>query len=149
MKDITGYFARLKTDPESGTIGVSFPDHPNIVTFGYDREHALEMAEEALNAALESEFDRNLPLPKPTKKLKAGKGEEVVFILLAAEVRTAFLIRSWREAAGLSQRQMAKRLAISTQAYQRMERPGRSNLTVSTLTRVASVLNKEFIMDAR
>ena len=104
------------------------------------------MAAEALNATLETEFDRNMPLPVPSKKPRSKKGMQAVFIPLDPEVRTAFLIRSWREEAGLSQSQMAKKLAISTQAYQRMERPGRSNLTVATLDRIASALGKRLVI---
>jgi len=149
MEYPNGYYAVLCVDPQSGKIGVRFPDHPNIITYGHDREHAVEMAEEALNATLETEFDRNLPLPKQSKRPKAGNGEEIVFIPLAAEVRMAFLLRAWREETGLSQTQLAKRLGISTQAYQRMERPGRSNLTVATLTRIAEALGKRLIIEAR
>ena len=125
---------------------MEFPDHPNIVTYGNDREHAVEMAAEALNATLETEFNRNMPLPKPSGKPKARKGKEPIFVPLDSEVRTAFLIRGWREQAGLSQSQMAKRLGISTQAYQRMERPGRSNLTVAALDRIAAALGKQLVL---
>lgn len=64
-------------------------------------------------------------------------------------VRMAYLLRSWREEAGLTQRQMAHRLGASYQAYQRMERPGRSNLTVQTLDRVARALHRELHIDLR
>ena len=149
MRDVTGYFAVLVPDRESGTIGVLFPDHPTIVTYGADREHAVEMASEALNAALESEYDRHRPLPRPRGKPKTKPGQEAVFVPLDPEVRTAFLVRGWREDRGLSQPQMAKRLGVSTQAYQRMERPGRSNLTVDTLSRIAGALGKTLVLDLR
>lgn len=149
MDDITGYYAFLIPDKSSGTVGVVFPDHPGVVTYGNDREHALEMAAEALNASLESEYDRNRPLPAARKKPKAQKGREAVFIELDPEIRTAFLVRSWREKSGLSQAQMARRMGISTQAYQRMERPGRSNLTVATLSRITAALGKQLIVEAR
>ena len=146
--DINGYWALLYKDPEDGTINVEFPDHPNIVTYGNDREHAIEMANEALNATIETEFDRSLPLPRPSRKPTGKRGQEVVFIHLSPELRTAFLLRSWREDAGLSQSEIAKKLGISTQAYQRMERPGRSNLTVATLDRVASAIGKKLLIEA-
>lgn len=149
MRDVIGYWAILYRDPEDGTINVEFPDHPNIITYGTDRDHAIEMASEALNATLETEFDRNLPLPDPSSRPRTRKGQESVFVHLAPEVRTAFLLRVWREEAGLSQGQLARRLGISTQAYQRMERPGRSNLTVATLDRIASALGKHLVLEAR
>ncbi|MCL4233738.1 MAG: type II toxin-antitoxin system HicB family antitoxin [Deltaproteobacteria bacterium] len=148
MNDITGYWALLYEDPEDGTIVVEFPDHPTVITYGNDREDAIEMGREALNAALESDYDRHVPLPTPSNKPRAKKGHESVFIPLEPDVRTAFLVRGWREASGLSQSQMAKRMGISTQAYQRMERPGRSNLTVATLDRIAHAVGKRLVLNA-
>ena len=148
MSDVKGYWAILYRDPEDQTINVEFPDHPNIVTYGKEREHALEMAAEALNTTLEVEFDRRLPLPQPGRKPKTKKGREAHFIPLDPEVRTAFLVRGWREEQRLSQSQVAGKLGISTQAYQRMERPGRSNLTVATLIRIASALGKQLVLSA-
>ena len=77
----------------------------------------------------------------------AKAGQKVVFILLEAEVRTAYMLRDWREQAALTQKELAKRLNISYQAYQRMERPGRSNLTVNTLDRVAEALHRELVIE--
>ncbi len=148
MNDITGYWAVFYEDPEDGTIVVQFPDHPTVITYGTDREDAIEMGREALNAALESDYDRHVPLPAPCNKPRAKKGQEPVFIPLEPDVRTAFLVRGWREAGGLSQSQMAKRMGISTPAYQRMERPGRSNLTVATLDRIAHAVGKRLVLHA-
>ncbi len=147
-QDINGYWAILYEDPEDGTFNIEFPDHPNIVTYGQDREHAVEMAHEALNATLETEFDRNLLLPTPTRRPSKKKGQEVVFVRLSPDIRTAFLLRSWRESAGLNQSEVARRMGISTQAYQRMERPGRSNLTVGTLDRIATAIGKKLFIEA-
>lgn len=149
MKKIpTGYFAVIFEEKQSKTFGVRFPDLPGIVTYGHSFDEAVENAQEALEVALETDFDRDQPLPickKPTPK----KGEKVVFITLEPEIWMAYLLRSWREKAGLSQKQLAQKLEISFQAYQRMERPGRSNLTVNTLTRIARALNKELVFDVR
>lgn len=149
MRDVTGYWAVLYRDPEDGTVNVEFPDHPNIITYGNDREHAIEMASEALNATLETELDRGLSLPEPSGKPRAKRDREVIYVSLLPEVRTAFLLRSWREQAKLTQKEVAKRLSITTQAYQRMERPGRSNLTVASLDRIARALGKELVLELR
>ncbi|MBM4356115.1 MAG: helix-turn-helix transcriptional regulator [Deltaproteobacteria bacterium] len=57
----------------------------------------------------------------------------------------AYVLRDWREDAGLTQQEVAARLGVSYQAYQRMERPGRSNLTVATLDRIARALQRELV----
>lgn len=147
MKNISeGYYAAIFYEKSSKTYGIRFPDFPGIVTFGHSVDEAVEMAHEALSAALESDFDREQTLPKG-RKPKCKKGEKVIFVPLEPEIKMAYLLRQWREAAGLSQEKLAQRLGISFQAYQRMERPGRSNLTVATLQRIAQALNKKLIVD--
>lgn len=143
-----GYYAVLFREPESKTIGVRFPDHPSVISYGRDWNEAEENAREALSAALEAEFERGATLPKPSKP-KARKCERIVFVSIDPEVRTAYLLRAWRERAGLTQKQIATQMGISYQAYQRMERPGRANLTVETLKKIAKVLRGELILDLR
>ncbi len=38
-----GYFAVLYREGKSGTIGVRFPEHPGVTTYGQDYEDAPEM----------------------------------------------------------------------------------------------------------
>jgi predicted RNase H-like HicB family nuclease/DNA-binding XRE family transcriptional regulator len=149
MRVPEGYYAVLFREPESKTIGVRFPALPGVITYGRDWEEAEEMAREALNAALETDFDRNLKLPPPGRKPRARQGERVVFVRLDPEVRMAYLLRWWREQKGLTQRAVARRMGVTYQAYQRMERPGRSNLTVSTLERVAEALGGRLVIELR
>jgi len=144
-----GYFAILKKDRESGTILVSFPDHPHINTFGTDHNHAVEMAEDALNETLIVEFERGLEVPEDSKRPRPTTGREVVFIPLRPAVRMAFLLRKWRAEAGMTQARMARAMGISYQSYQRMERPGRANLTVAMLDRIAHVLGKRAVVELR
>ncbi len=148
MKVPEGYYAILFHEPESDTVGVRFPAHSGIITYGRGWEEATEMAREALSAALEAEFERGASLP-PARRPKAKRGERLVFVRLDPEVRTAYLLRSWREEAGLTQKEMARRMDITYQAYQRMERPGRSNLTVATLEKVAEALDRKLVLDLR
>lgn len=140
----SGYYAVFWVDERGNTL-VRFPQHPGVHTFGRDPEEAEEMAREALNAALEADFERGVRLPV-LRKPRTRPGERAVLVPLDAEIRMAFVLRAWREEAGLTQQAMAGRLGISYQAYQRMERPGRSNLTVSTLDRVARALDRELVI---
>ncbi len=143
-----GYFAILSKDKRSGSIVVKFPDHPNIVTYGHDWAHAEKMAEEALSSTLEVAFERGFILP-PMKEVRARKGQRVIFVRMAPEVYAAYLIRKWRASSGLTQKQLAAKLGIAYQSYQRMERPGRANLTLETLQNIAKALNKELVLDLR
>ena len=143
-----GYYAILFEDPASGAVGVRFPEHPGVITYGQDDDDAEEMACETLGAALETDFDRGLVLP-PSQEPTTKQGERVVFVPLEPDIRMAYLLRGWREEAGVTQKDMAQRMGISTQAYRRMERPGRSNLTVSTLNRVARALGRRLVLELR
>ena len=143
----SGYYAVLRAD-DDGNVLVRFPQHPGVNTFGRDWEEAEDMASEALNVALESDFDRGIKLPA-LRKPRVGKDERVVLVPLEAEVRMAFVLREWREDAGFTQQEMASRLSVSYQAYQRMERPGRSNLTVSTLDRIARALDRDLVISVQ
>ena len=140
----SGYYAVLGSDGE-GNVLVRFPQHSGVNTFGRDWAEAEDMAVEALNLALESDFERRFKLPA-LRKPRVRKGERAILVPLDAEVRMAYVLRQWREDSGLTQQEMASRLGISYQAYQRMERPGRSNLTVATLDRIARALDRELVI---
>ncbi|MBF0104646.1 MAG: type II toxin-antitoxin system HicB family antitoxin [Deltaproteobacteria bacterium] len=140
-----GYFCVLCKEKKSKTIAVHFPAHPGIITYGHDWEEAVEMAREALSALLETEFERGQVLPKSTRP-KVKNGDRLIFIPIEPEIKMAYLLRTWREDSGLTQKQLAQKLGVSYQAYQRMERPGRSNLTVSTLQKIANSLDKELVL---
>lgn len=134
-----GYFAILEKEPESGHITIDFPEHENICSSGLDWKHAEEMAHEALNVTLEEEFKVGFKLPKASKP-KAKKGQKVIFVPLRLDLQIAFLLRESREAAGLTQAEMARRLGIKQQSYQRYERPGQSNISLKTLDNIAKAL---------
>lgn len=68
-----GFPAILRKDGKY--ITVSFPDIPEAHTFGKDREHALEMAQEALEVALDFYFEDQRPVPAPSK---AKRGQVIV-----------------------------------------------------------------------
>ena len=141
---LSGYYAVLRADGE-GNILVRFPQHPEVNTFGRDWGEAVDMAKEALNVALESDFERGVKLPA-LRKPRLRKGERAILVPLEAGVRMAYVLRQWREESEFTQQEMASRLGISYQAYQRMERPGRSNLTVATLDRIARALDRELVI---
>jgi len=66
-----GYPVNFRKDGDS--ITVSFADIPEADTFGNDRDHALEMAKEALETAMEFYFDdqRQVPMPSQPRRGQA------------------------------------------------------------------------------
>lgn len=115
---------------------VTFPDLENIVTFGATLEEALQNAEDALNGCMASDFERNFTIPEPS----TVAGEDVHFITVAPHIAVAIMLRKLR--AGASQAEIARKLNITYQVYQRLENPRKANPTVKTLEKIARVFGK-------
>ncbi|GFO53852.1 antitoxin [Geomonas sp. Red276] len=52
---------------EEGGFVVTFPDIPEAITQGEDRDDALAWGQEALGAALEVYVDKRIPVPYPSR----------------------------------------------------------------------------------
>ncbi|MBZ0273069.1 helix-turn-helix domain-containing protein [bacterium] len=144
-----GYWAILEDDPDDNDVYVSFREHPNIITYGTGEKHAIEMAEDALNVTLEYEFEKGYEVPETTRRPRVGAGKRAVFVPLRPAIRMAFLLRKWRKEAGFTQSRMARALGVTYQSYQRMEKPGRANITIEMLDRVAHALGKKAVVELR
>lgn len=121
---------------EDDAFLVTFPDMENVVTFGTTIEEALRNAEDALNGCLASDFERNFSIPEPSRIT----GEDIHPITVAPHVAVAIMLRTLR--ADASQVEIARRLNISYQVYQRLEDPRKANPTLKTLEKIARVFGK-------
>ena len=126
------YNCTIKKDGD--ILIVQFPDMPNIQTFGTSHEEALAMAKEALEGCLESDISRGIPIPPPLY----SKGYPVT---VSSHIALSLQLRELRGAQ--SQTDIAKKLGLSYQAYQRLENPRKSNPTIKTLERIAHVFDRE------
>lgn len=129
---IVEYVAKIKK--EDGAYVVSFPDFPNVNTYGETRAEAVAYAHEALNGALEIDFERGFSLPSPSKL----SGRNTVAVRVQPNIAIAYQLRRLRR--DQTQAEIAKRIGISYQAYQKLENPRKCNPTVKTLERVSSAL---------
>ena len=116
---------------------VKFPDMTNIQTYGNTHEHALAMAKEALEGCLECDISRGYPIPSPAYK----KGYPVT---VAPHIALSLQLRELR--GEQSQTDIAKKLGLSYQAYQRLENPRKANPTVKTLEKIADVYGRELVI---
>lgn len=128
------YSAKIKKS-EEGFI-VSFLDFKNINTWGETLELALKNAEDALNGCLESDFERGFQIPDPTE----GKGKNIFNIPVKTHIAVALMLRKLR--ADQTQKDIARKLRISFQVYQRLENPRKANPTIKTLEKVAAAYGK-------
>ena len=129
------YYAILKKT--EGVYLVSFPEFKNISTYGETKEEALFNAEEALNGAIESDFERGFTLPQP----KVNKKSNAHAIKVHPHIEIAYQLKILRK--GKSQVSIAKKLGISYQAYQKLENPRKCNPTNKTLEKIGDVLGKK------
>ena len=106
------YPARIVKDEES--FLVTFPDLENVVTYGATLGEAILNAEDALSGCLASDFERNFTIPEPSSTI----GEDTHPITVAPHVAVAIMLRKLR--ADASQGEIARRLNISYQFYQRL-----------------------------
>jgi antitoxin HicB len=137
------YPARTRHISEDKSYLVEFPDLPGCLTEGAALEEAKQNAKEALTGYLSSVFERNLKIPDPS----VLKGKNIHNIEPEPEVAVPILLRKLRETRKLTQGDIAKVLGISYQAYQRLEKPGKSNPTLKTLERLAKVFNKDLRLE--
>ena len=137
------YPAIIKYAARDKSYLVEFPDLPGCLTEGETIEEAHRNAREALTGYLASIFERNLKIPEPTRQ----KGRNVHLIEPEPKVAVPIFLRKQRKARKLRQGDVAKKLGISYQSYQRLEKPGKSNPTLKTLQGLAKVFDKELRLD--
>ena len=130
------YYCKLEEDHEAGGYTVSFPDVPGVITEGDTLDEALFNAWEALNGVLESLVSRGENLPES----RAVPDESMHPIDVEPHILTAWNLRTLR--GDLPQSDIAKRLGMTYQAYQRLENPTKGNPTIKTLEKVAKAFGK-------
>ena len=78
----------VKLSKDGKFIKVNFPDIPEALTQGKDKEEALLMAKEALELAMEFYFEDRRQVPEPSK---AKRGQEVVELSAATSAKVLLL----------------------------------------------------------
>lgn len=128
------YIANLKK--EEGVYVVSFPDLPNVNTFGETKADAIKYAHDALNLTLEVDFERGFSLPEP----KAIPGRNSITVRVQPNIAIAYQLRRLRH--NQTQAEVATKVGISYQAYQKLENPRKCNPTVKTLEKISAAMGK-------
>lgn len=132
------YFAKIEQQKDKSYL-VEFPELEGCLTEGHTLDEALANAKEALGGWLSARCDRDLNIPKPTKRKSRN------FYAIEVNLTVAFVIRlrRLRMKRGLSQAQVAKRLEISQQAYAKLEMPLKANPSLQTIQRISNVLDAD------
>lgn len=134
---IIRYQAHLQKEKKGYSI--SFPDLPGCISCGDTLEESLNNAREALDLYLEEAVDPNWSLPAA----KERKGKGYYWVIPSPEIAIPLTIRELREKSEVSQMEVARRLKMKVQQYQKLEYPRKSNPTTKSLIAVAESLGYE------
>ncbi|HEY1210148.1 MAG TPA: type II toxin-antitoxin system HicB family antitoxin [Terracidiphilus sp.] len=96
-------------------VKVNFPDIPEALTQGKDREEALVMAKEALELAMEFYFEDRRPVPEPSK---AKRGQAVIELSASLSAKVLLLNEMLRQK--VRPVELARRLQTSPQEVNRL-----------------------------
>ncbi len=115
--------------------------YSGLVTYGETLEHAKEMASEALTGVLESFLDRGQPIEIPPMP----KGRDWYGIEPASEVSFAIWLRKKRKESGMTLTEIADKLGVKYQVYQKLENPETANPTLKTLKKLEKVFGETIV----
>jgi predicted RNase H-like HicB family nuclease/DNA-binding XRE family transcriptional regulator len=136
------YPAKVAWSDADRVFEVDFPDCQGCHTYGPTLPEALAMAQDALTGWIAVMYETGRKVPDPSPMV----GDDIHPVEVEPHVAIPILIRRLREAASLTQQEVARRLAVTHQAYQRWERPD-ANITVRNLERVAKAIGATVQID--
>jgi len=134
------YPAVIKYNKTDRVYEIDFPDFNSCFSYGETKEEAIEMGREALSGVLETMLEHNIPLPNQTVVKNS------ILIEPYPSVSFAVWIRKKRTDKGLSQKQVAKTLGVSYQAFQRYENPKKANPTLKNIIALQNVFNEKILI---
>jgi antitoxin HicB len=133
------YGARFEPGDEGGVV-VAFPDVPEAITQGVDKEEARVMAQEALGLALLTYPARGKPLP-PANAL----GADVIMIAVDPEDAAKIaLLDAFREA-GISKSEFGRRIGKDEKEVRRLLDPAHPS-KLSSVTDALRQLGRRLIV---
>jgi antitoxin HicB len=136
------YPAVFEFDASERVYNVHFPDIKGCMTFGDDLDEAKRMASEALTGILLTLIDKGRDIPTPSTL----KGATIHVIEPEKTVAFALWLRDQRKKTGMTQTEVADKLGVKYQVYQRLEDPERANPTLKTIHRLERVFGQRLII---
>lgn len=112
------YTVKLEPD-DNGTLLVTCPDLPGVVTFGEDRDDAISHARNAIEEWLAGLIDDGLDIPAPRRKVSARHHATVA--LSALTKLKVELYRALRSS-GITRAELARRLDWNRESVDRLFR---------------------------
>lgn len=134
------YTCRITKSTDDGRTfyDVEFPDIPEAYSCAETLEEARANAKDVLDSILTAKLEQGDPLPEAKTKPDHRNGLEAVQV----DDRLAIAYTIFEARRGKSAAEVARKMGITRQAYQRLEDP-KSSLTVATLIKAAKALGKQ------
>ena len=123
-------------------ILVTFPDIPEAITQGDNRAHALEMAAEALETAMEFYFEDRRPVPAPSKP---KRGQPVVTLPASLSAKILLLNEMLRQK--IPPAELARRIGTTRQEVNRLTNL-RHTSKIDRIDAALQALGKTLILEA-
>jgi antitoxin HicB len=108
-----GYPVNLRKDGKY--VLATFPDIPEAITQGDNRAHALEMAREALELAMDFYFEDRRPIPMPSQP---KRGQAVVELPVSVAAKVLLLNEMLRQK--VRPIELARRIGTTKQEVNRL-----------------------------
>lgn len=106
---------RVKLQDDEGTVLVTSPDFPELVTFGDDREDALSYAVGAFSEAIAARMAHREPIPLPSK----GRPSEP-HVVLPLQVELKVRLYQNMDELGVRKADLARRMDLHRQEIDRL-----------------------------
>lgn len=117
---------------------------PSAATEGKTKEEMMENARDVLSLVIGSRIDDNKDIPEPSK-IKCPIN--VIYVKPYPDVALPIEFRRIRRRLDLTQTDVALRMKVKFQQYQKLESARKFNPTIKTLKKVAKALGKEIVIE--
>ncbi len=114
---IYAYPCQLTSDEDEGVVA-TFPDVPEAITGGRDRDEALALAEDALAVALAGYVHEKWDIPTP-RAATGGQVSVAVPAVIAAKLALYSAMKEQR----ITKVELAQRLGVSESAVRKLTNP--------------------------
>jgi len=131
------YPAVITWNESDKVFEVDFPDIPGCFTYGETLDDAKAQAADVLALMLEDREDFPASVPR--------SGPNVYEIELDSSLIFVLWLRAKRKASGMTLTDVADKLGVRYQVYQRLEDPAKTNPTLKTIAKLEKVFGESLI----
>ena len=139
---IVGISCRITYSEEDNCWYVEAPGfYDGIMTDGTSLEHAKEMASEAVSGLIETYLEHNIPFSIPPVRNEP----DYYAIPLEPGLSFALWLRNQRKTHNMSLAEVADKMGVKYQVYQKLENPRTANPTLKTLCKIERIFGDELL----